>query len=146
MCSCGDVSVDSEFGALVCTQLPYKYAFCGAPLHGKVRPDWILQWMTYHHYLAEGKGHFFFYNMGGLAEKDKPLFKRFSDAGLLSITDILDPDLASDYPTWYYHQVLLINDCLHRSRFMAERVFFFDYDEFLQVWTCGHFRACSYDV
>ncbi|KAG0601226.1 hypothetical protein M758_11G094400 [Ceratodon purpureus] len=114
-------------------KLPFKYAFCGAPMHGKVRADWILQWMTYHHYLAEGKGHFFFYNMGGLAEEDKPTFQRFSDAGLLSITDILDPNLASDYPTWYYHQVLLINDCLHRSRFMAERVFFFDYDEFLQI-------------
>ena len=102
-------------------------------MHGKLSAEWILQWITYHHYLAQGRGHFFFYNLGGLAELDKPQFQQFLDAGLLSITDILDPTLTSDYPTWYYHQVLFINDCLHRSRFMAEHVFFIDYDEFVQV-------------
>jgi hypothetical protein len=115
-------------------------------MHGAMGADWILQWMTYHHYLAEGKGHFFFYNMGGLAEEDRVKFQRFFDAGLLSITDILDPNLAADYPTWYYHQVLLINDCLHRSRFMAERVFFFDYDEFLQVRIIAAQRVCFSDI
>ncbi|KAG0607618.1 hypothetical protein M758_8G043200 [Ceratodon purpureus] len=114
-------------------KLPFKYAFCGAPMHGKLSAEWILQWMTYHHYLAQGRGHFFFYNLVGLAELDKPQFQQFLDAGLLSITDILDPTLTSDYPTWYYHQVLFINDCLHRSRFMAEHVFFIDYDEFVQI-------------
>lgn len=114
-------------------KIPFKYAFCGAPMHGTVRADWILHWMKYHHYLTEGSAHFFFYNLGGLANSDRPVFNEFINAGLLSITDILDPNLSWDYPTWYFHQVLLINDCLHRSRFMAERVFFFDYDEFLQV-------------
>lgn len=124
-------------------QIPFKYAFCGAPMHGTVRADWILHWMKYHHYLTEGSAHFFFYNLGGLANSDRPVFNEFINAGLLSITDILDPNLSWDYPTWYFHQVLLINDCLHRSRFMAERVFFFDYDEFLQVCTATYYASIA---
>lgn len=112
---------------------PFKYAFCGAPMHGTIRADWVLQWMTYHHFLADGRAHFFFYNLGGLANADRAMFQQFLDAGKLSITDVLDPNLVAEYPTWYHHQVLFINDCLHRSRFMAERVFFIDYDEFVQV-------------
>jgi hypothetical protein len=126
-------------GELVDTTKPpeFKYAFCGAPMYGMVRADWVLQWMTYHHFLADGKAHFLFYNLGGLAKGDRAMFQRFLDAGKLSITDVLDPNLVADYPTWYHHQVLFINDCLHRSRFMAERVFFIDYDEFVQGFWDG---------
>jgi hypothetical protein len=102
-------------------------------MHGNISGEWVLQWMTYHNYVWEGQAHFFFYNLGGLSDEDRPLFDEFLGAGALTITDILDPMLTVDYPTWYFHQVLFINDCLHRSRFLAEHVFFFDFDEFLQV-------------
>lgn len=80
-----------------------------------------------------GDAHFFFYNVGGLMDDERHHFKDFIDARLLNITDLISPYIQSLYPSWYYHQLLYINDCLQRARFLANYIFFFDFDEFLQV-------------
>ncbi|BFI40389.1 hypothetical protein MPTK2_7g09030 [Marchantia polymorpha subsp. ruderalis] len=116
--------------SIVRSQPRFKYAFCGPPMHGTIRAQWVLSWLVYHHHLWRGEAHFMFYNVGGLRENHRYLFQKFIDAGLLTITDTLDEDL---YPAWWHNRLLFINDCLHRSRFLAEWVFFFDFDEYLYV-------------
>ena len=100
-------------------------------MHTHVKADWVKAWMVYHNYLWNGDALFFFYNVGGLKDTDRHLFKDFVDAGLLDITDSAHYETV--YPSWYYFQLLYINDCLQRARFLADYVFFFDFDEFLQV-------------
>lgn len=121
------------FNVVFILQKPFKYAFCGPPMHGTVPAAWIRAWLIYHNYIWGGEAHFFFYNVGGLKDKDRALFKDFLDAGILSIEDLRSPDIHSDFPMWYFHQLLYINDCLHRSRPIADFAFFADFDEYLQV-------------
>jgi hypothetical protein len=137
---CSDpLTVDIRFqfwfltiGCRTC-QKPHKYAYCGPPLHTNVNADWIKAWIVYHNYIFNGDALYFFYNVGGLKDEDRHLFNDFVDAGLLNITD--RPSHYSQlYPSWYFHQALFIQDCLQRARFLADYVFFFDFDEFLQVF------------
>lgn len=102
-------------------------------MHGTVPAAWIRAWLIYHNYIWGGEARFFFYNVGGLKDEDRALFKDFLDAGILSIEDLASPDFHSDFPMWYFHQLLYINDCLHRSRPIADFAFFADFDEYLQV-------------
>lgn len=102
-------------------------------MHGHVNAEWVKAWLVYHNYVWNGDALFFFYNVGGLKDDERHYFKDFIDAGILDITDLTSPSIQSLYPSWYYHQLLYINDCLQRARFRAEFVFFFDFDEFLQV-------------
>lgn len=108
----------------------YEYAFCGPPIHSTVRADWILHWLVYHAALWERRVHFFFYNVGGLLPHHHPLLRR-AGGGALTVTDV---SAERDFPSWYYHQALLANDCLHRSFAAGARwTFFHDLDEFLVV-------------
>lgn len=113
--------------------LPYKYAFCGPPMHGKIRAEWILGWLTYHYNLyegLEGKVRFFFYNVGGLHPEGRRLLDPFIQAGVIEVIDALDEWY---YPAHYHNQVMFINDCLHRTRYLAQWTLFHDFDEFLYI-------------
>ncbi|KAL2620282.1 hypothetical protein R1flu_000487 [Riccia fluitans] len=113
--------------------LPYKYAFCGPPMHGKIKADWILSWMTYHFRLyggTEGKVRFLFYNNGGLKDEGRKVLEPFIKAGVVEIIDVFDE---WQYPAHYHSQVLFINDCLQRTRYMSQWTLFHDFDEFLYV-------------
>lgn len=112
---------------------PHKYVFCGPPMYGHVNTDWIKAWLVYHNYMWNGDALFFFYNEGGLWDVERHYFKEFEDAGLLDITDLTSPHIQSQYPSHYFHQILYMNDCLQRAQFLADFVFFFDFDEFLQI-------------
>lgn len=112
-------------------ELRYKYAFCGPPLYGRtLNKDWIPKWLAYHHFLWEGKAHFFFYVAEDLDEEARNLLEPWIGAGLLTIIDALGGEA---YPSWYRNQLLFINDCLSRTRFMARWTFFHDLDELLYV-------------
>lgn len=112
---------------------PHKYAFCGPPMHGHVKMDWIKSWLVYHNYLWNGDALFFFYNVGGVRDDERHHVQDFVDAGLLTITELTSPLIQTLFPSWYYHQLLYLNDCLQRAQFLADFVFFFDFDEFLQI-------------
>ncbi|KAJ7518516.1 hypothetical protein O6H91_21G072400 [Diphasiastrum complanatum] len=109
---------------------PYKIAFCGPPMHGNIRAEWIVHWLVYHHYLWKGKEHFFFYNVGGLQDHHHRLLDPWVKSGYLTIIDASDQ---GQYPSWYHNQLMLANDCLHRTRFLASWTFFHDLDEFLHI-------------
>lgn len=108
----------------------YEYAYCSPPIFHCDRPHWFIQWLTYHHYVFEGKAHFFFYNVGGLTQEARMAMAPFLDAGLLTIIEAQEQ---RQYISWYYNQLLFINDCLHRSKALAKWVVFHDFDEFLDV-------------
>ncbi|KAJ7537003.1 hypothetical protein O6H91_12G092000 [Diphasiastrum complanatum] len=110
--------------------LPFKYAFCGPPMHGNVKAEWVLQWLVYHHYLWRDSVHFFFYNVGGITNSVRQVFSPFINNGLLTIVDVEDQ---KDYPSWYFNQLLFINDCLHRTRYLSSWTFFHDFDEFFTM-------------
>ncbi|KAJ7296889.1 hypothetical protein O6H91_12G086300 [Diphasiastrum complanatum] len=107
-----------------------RIAFCGPPIHGNIRADWVLHWLVYHHYLWNGSAHFFFYNVGGLDDSHRRVLDPFLKGGYLTIIDALDEKL---FPSWYYNQLLFINDCLHMTRYLSSWTFFYDLDEFLFV-------------
>ncbi|KAJ7551430.1 hypothetical protein O6H91_06G015200 [Diphasiastrum complanatum] len=107
-----------------------KIAFCGPPLHGNIRADWILQWLMYYHYLWKEKAHFFFYNVGGLGDSHRRVLDPFLKGGYLTIIDAVDQNI---FPSWYHNQLLFINDCLHMTRYLSSWTFFHDMDEFLFV-------------
>ncbi|KAF5763694.1 putative Glycosyltransferase family 92 [Helianthus annuus] len=48
----------------------------------------------------------------------------------VTVQDIHEEERFDGY---YYNQFLIVNDCLHRYRFMAKWMFFFDVDEFIFV-------------
>ena len=102
-------------------------------MHTHVNVEWVKAWMVYHNYLWNGDALFFFYNVGGLKDADRRVLQEFLDAGRLIITDHSGEDYERVYPSWYHHQLLYIEDCLFRARSLADHVFFFDFDEFLQV-------------
>jgi hypothetical protein len=112
-------------------------------MHTNVNADWIKAWIVYHNYIFNGDALYFFYNVGGLKDEDRHRFNDFVDAGLLNITDSTS-HYSQLYPSWYYHQLLYIEDCLQRSRFLADYVFFFDFDEFLQVFLFSFFNCSFY--
>ncbi|KAJ7536881.1 hypothetical protein O6H91_12G086500 [Diphasiastrum complanatum] len=107
-----------------------RIAFCGPPLHGNIRADWILHWLVYHHYLWKGSAHFFFYNVGGLGDSHRRVLDPFLKGGYLTIIDASDEKM---FPSWYHNQLLFINDCLHMTKYLSSWTFFHDLDEFLFV-------------
>ncbi|XP_059077876.1 galactan beta-1,4-galactosyltransferase GALS1-like [Cryptomeria japonica] len=52
------------------------------------------------------------------------------EAGRVTLQDIRDQEQFDGY---YHNQFLIVNDCLHRYKFMAKWTFSFDVDEFLYV-------------
>ncbi|CAM6099840.1 unnamed protein product [Calypogeia fissa] len=113
------------------TGLPYKYAFCGPPLYGTTHNrEWIPKWLAYHHYLWEGKEHFYFYVAEPLNTEARQMLEPWIKAGLLTIIEAVGGEA---YPSWYRNQLLFINDCIYRTRFTAQWTFFHDLDELLYV-------------
>ncbi|KAL0363786.1 UNVERIFIED_CONTAM: Galactan beta-1,4-galactosyltransferase GALS2 [Sesamum calycinum] len=52
------------------------------------------------------------------------------EKGFVTLQDIREQERFDGY---YHNQFLIVNDCLHRYRFAAKWMFFFDVDEFLFV-------------
>ncbi|KAJ7536990.1 hypothetical protein O6H91_12G091600 [Diphasiastrum complanatum] len=111
-------------------QPPLKYAFCGPPMYGNIKAEWVLHWLVYHHYLWRDSVHFFLYNVGGITDSVRKVISPFINKGLLTIYDVEDQ---KEYPSWYYNQLLFSNDCLHRTRYLSSWTFFHDFDEFFTM-------------
>lgn len=108
------------------------YAFCGPPMYGTIKARWIQHWLAYHVFLWKADVHFYFYNIGGFkTAEDYQVVEPYVMAGLLTLIEI-ESTAIEDFPAWYKHQLVFINDCIHRTRTAGHSWSFFnDFDELL---------------
>ncbi|KAJ7525818.1 hypothetical protein O6H91_17G068100 [Diphasiastrum complanatum] len=109
---------------------PYDYLYCGSPLYGEINPQRIREWMAYHAKIFGPKSHFVFYDSGGIHPDVQKVLEPWVKARRVTIHDIREQ---ARYDGYYYNQFLIVNDCLHRYRFMADWTFYFDVDEYIYI-------------
>ncbi|KAL2556339.1 hypothetical protein Fot_01078 [Forsythia ovata] len=56
------------------------------------------------------------------------VLKPWMEKGFVTLQDIRDQERFDGY---YHNQFLIVNDCMHRYRFVAKWMLFFDVDEFI---------------
>ncbi|XP_043688285.1 galactan beta-1,4-galactosyltransferase GALS3-like isoform X2 [Telopea speciosissima] len=109
---------------------PYDYLYCGSPLYGNLSPQRIREWMAYHVKLLGEKSHYVIYDAGGVHPGVLEVLKPWMETGYVTLQDIREQERFDGY---YHNQFLVVNDCLHRYKFMAKWMFFFDLDEYIYV-------------
>lgn len=108
----------------------YEYAYCGSPLYGDISPQRVREWIVYHANFFGPRSHFFFYDAGGIHPGVLTVLQPWIDAGRVTIQNVEDQE---QFDGHYHNQFLIVNDCLHSTRYLANWTFFFDIDEFLYV-------------
>ncbi|CAL9241932.1 unnamed protein product [Arabidopsis halleri] len=108
----------------------YDYLYCGSSLYGNLSPQRIREWIAYHVRFFGERSHFVLHDAGGISEEVFEVLKPWIELGRVTIHDIRDQERFEGY---YHNQFMIVNDCLHRYRFMTKWMFFFDVDEFLHV-------------
>ncbi|GAA0169473.1 hypothetical protein LIER_23952 [Lithospermum erythrorhizon] len=108
----------------------YDYLYCGSSLYGNLSPQRVREWLAYHVRFFGEKSHFMIHDAGGIHEEVLEVLKPWMDKGYVTLQDIRDQERFDGY---YHNQFLVVNDCLHRYKFMAKWMFFFDVDEFIFV-------------
>uniref|UniRef100_A0A0D6QZS6 Glycosyltransferase family 92 protein n=1 Tax=Araucaria cunninghamii TaxID=56994 RepID=A0A0D6QZS6_ARACU len=109
---------------------PYDYLYCGSSLYGNLSPQRMREWMAYHFKFFGPKTHFVFHDAGGVHEEVRKVMEPWIQTGRVTLQDIKAQEV---YDGYYHNQFLIVNDCLHRYKFMAKWTFFFDVDEYLYV-------------
>ncbi|KAL5732063.1 hypothetical protein ACHQM5_004722 [Ranunculus cassubicifolius] len=108
----------------------YDYLYCGSPLYGNLSPQRVREWIAYHVRLFGEKSHFVIYDAGGVHPGVLEVLKPWIEKGFVTLQDIR---MQERFDGYYHNQFLVVNDCLHRYRFMAKWMFFFDVDEYIYV-------------
>ncbi|XP_057811968.1 galactan beta-1,4-galactosyltransferase GALS3-like [Salvia miltiorrhiza] len=108
----------------------YEYLYCGSPLYGNLSPQRVREWMAYHVRLLGAKSHFVIHDAGGVHDGLRAVLSPWMEKGFVTLQDVRDQEKLDGY---YHNQFLVLNDCLHRYRFSAKWIFFFDVDEFVFV-------------
>ncbi|XP_071731207.1 galactan beta-1,4-galactosyltransferase GALS3-like [Rutidosis leptorrhynchoides] len=108
----------------------YDYLYCGSPLYGNLSPQRIREWLAYHIKFFGEKSHFVIHDAGGVHPEVMEVLKPWIEKGFVSVQDIREEERFDGY---YHNQFLVVNDCLHRYRFVTKWMFFFDVDEFIFV-------------
>ncbi|KAL5727739.1 hypothetical protein ACHQM5_000898 [Ranunculus cassubicifolius] len=108
----------------------YDYLYCGSPLYGDLSPQRVREWIAYHVRLFGEKSHFVIYDAGGVHPGVLEVLKPWIEKGFVTLQDII---MQERFDGYYHNQFLVVNDCLHRYRFMAKWMFFFDVDEYIYV-------------
>nr|XP_043615207.1 galactan beta-1,4-galactosyltransferase GALS3-like [Erigeron canadensis] len=108
----------------------YEYLYCGSPLYGNLSPQRIREWLAYHVKMFGEKSHFVIHDAGGVHPEVMDVLRPWVEKGYVTVQDIRDEERFDGY---YHNQFLVVNDCLHRYRFMTKWMFFFDVDEFIFV-------------
>ncbi|GMH31028.1 hypothetical protein Nepgr_032871 [Nepenthes gracilis] len=108
----------------------YEYLYCGSSLYGNLSPQRVREWMAYHVRLFGKRSHFVIHDAGGIQPEVMEVLRPWMELGYVSLHDIREQERFDGY---YHNQFLIVNDCLHRYRFMARWIFFFDVDEFIYV-------------
>lgn len=119
-----------HFNELFNSKPKYDYLYCGSSLYGNLSPQRVREWLAYHIRLLGGKSHFVIHDAGGVHEGVMEVLKPWMEKGYVTLHDIRDQERFDGY---YHNQFLVVNDCLHRYRFLAKWMFFFDVDEFVFV-------------
>ncbi|KAK7329398.1 hypothetical protein VNO77_23565 [Canavalia gladiata] len=108
----------------------YDYLYCGSSLYGNLNPQRVREWIAYHVKFFGPRSHFVIHDAGGVHEKVLEVLKPWMELGYVSLHDIRDQERFDGY---YHNQFMIVNDCLHRYKFMANWMFFFDVDEYIYV-------------
>ncbi|KAK9149953.1 hypothetical protein Syun_008262 [Stephania yunnanensis] len=108
----------------------YDYLYCGSSLYGNLSPQRVREWIAYHAKLFGERSHFVIHDAGGVHEGVLEVLKPWMERGYVTLQDVREQERFDGY---YHNQFLVVNDCLHRYRFMAKWMFFFDVDEFIYV-------------
>ncbi|XAR52863.1 hypothetical protein NMG60_11021179 [Bertholletia excelsa] len=108
----------------------YDYLYCGSSLYGNLSPQRVREWLAYHVRLFGEKSHFVIHDAGGVHPAVMEVLRPWMEKGYVTLYDIKDQERFDGY---YHNQFLIVNDCLHRYRFDARWMFFFDIDEFIFV-------------
>ncbi|XP_060193571.1 galactan beta-1,4-galactosyltransferase GALS3-like [Lycium barbarum] len=108
----------------------YDFLYCGSSLYGNLSPQRVREWLAFHVRLFGEKSHFVIHDAGGVHEGVMEVLKPWMDKGYVTLQDIRDQERFDGY---YHNQFLVVNDCLHRYKFQAKWMFFFDVDEFIFV-------------
>ncbi|KAG0580728.1 hypothetical protein KC19_4G194600 [Ceratodon purpureus] len=109
---------------------PYDYVYCGSSVYGDVSPQRMREWLAYHAYFLGERSHFILHDSGGFHPDVWKVLEPWIKKGRVSVHNIQQQEI---YDAYYHNQFLVVNDCLFRSRFMANWTFFFDIDEYLHV-------------
>ncbi|CAK9883304.1 unnamed protein product [Sphagnum jensenii] len=123
--------VKDEYNAtLFNPPFPYDYVYCGSSIYGDVSPQRMREWMAYHANFFGNRSHFFFHDSGGFHDDVRRVLEPWIKQGRVTIQNIQQQEI---YDGYYHNQFLVVNDCLFRSRFLANWTFFFDVDEYMYV-------------
>eukprot|EP00253_Pinus_taeda_P028181 PITA_28181 len=109
---------------------PYDYLYCGSSLYGDLSAQRMREWMAYHAKLFGPRSHFVFHDAGGVHPQVRKVLEPWIRAGRVTLQDVTEQE---QYDGYYHNQFLIVNDCLHRYKFMANWTFFFDVDEYLYI-------------
>jgi hypothetical protein len=109
---------------------PYDFLYCWSPLYGRLNPRRVQEWFAYHDVVFGNRSHFVLYDAGGIHKAVRQVLLPWIHLGRVSIEDIRSTD---HFDGHYYNQFLMVNDCMHRNKFLANWTFFFDLDEYLYV-------------
>lgn len=109
---------------------PYEFLYCGSPLFSNLNAQRVREWIAYHVMLFGRKSHFIFHDAGGMHEEVREVLEPWRKRGFVTIENVKQ---TTQYDGYYYNQFLIVNDCLHRTKFMANWTFFFDLDEYIYV-------------
>eukprot|EP00253_Pinus_taeda_P010350 PITA_10350 len=110
---------------------PYDYLYCGSSLYGDLSPQRMREWMAYHAKFFGPRSHFVFHDAGGVHPQVRKVLEPWIRAGRVTLQDITEQE---QYDGYYHNQFLVVNDCLHRYKFMANWTFFFDIDEYFYIF------------
>lgn len=110
-------------------ELPLFASVCTAPMHGHDFAMFhIREFVEY--YKLIGVEHFVLYDAGTANTEFWRIFEPDLKSGVVEVTDFRE---VLQYESWYYGQLLGIQDCIYRLRFSSKWVLMADIDEYLWV-------------
>ncbi|CAI5531390.1 unnamed protein product [Closterium sp. Naga37s-1] len=128
-----DVVVYEEEAGEVVNAVPHppflhNITHCSPPIHHQVRAERVRQWMDLH--IRMGVDHYVLYDVGGVDLQLRSVLQPFLDGGIVEVTDFRD---VVNYESWYYGQVMIVNDCVYRFRRLSKWLMYLDFDEFIFI-------------
>ncbi|KAM7252791.1 hypothetical protein ACFE04_025409 [Oxalis oulophora] len=108
----------------------YDYLYCGSSLYGNLSAARTREWIAYHAWFFGPRSHFVFHDAGGVSPEVRAVLEPWVKAGRATVQDIRGQ---AEFDGYYYNQFLVVNDCLHRYRHVANWTFFFDVDEYIYL-------------
>ncbi|CAI5515968.1 unnamed protein product [Closterium sp. Naga37s-1] len=109
--------------------MPYRFAYCGPPMHMEMEQRSVQQFVHYHRYAA-GYDHFQLYDATAVTPALTAALQPLMDDGLLSIADFRE---AYQFDSWYFSQAVAMHDCMYGMQQRADWIAFHDLDEYLAL-------------